>query len=269
MDLILQKDIKNLGKAGDRVRVRPGYARNYLLPKKLALVLNENRLGEWKHRQKITEARKKKALLERESLLKKLSAVHLIFKREGQAGGRLFGSISPADISRELEQKHRLPVDKRDIAPELLKTVGEHRVKISLDPKRQTEIKVTVQKILSEKDKRAAGKKPVPETSDRKEAQKSKEVLKKDAPPEESENPAKTAVREPPADEIAAAEEKSLSAGEALKKPSAEPNDKKPSPEKKLSPAELSGEAPSDPDRKASSMEKPAGKPPSGERSET
>ena len=154
MELILQKDIKNLGKAGDRVRVRPGYARNYLLPKKLALTLDETRLGEWKHKQQVIRACKKKAASERDLLLKKLSVVHLTFEKESRAGGHLFGSVSPVDISRELEQKQGLLVDKRDIAMEPLKTEGEHQVKITLDSKRQTEIKVTVKKILSEKDKR-------------------------------------------------------------------------------------------------------------------
>ena len=153
MDLILQKDVKNLGKAGDRVHVRPGYARNYLLPKKLALTLDESRLGEWKHKQQVIEASKKKAVSARDQLLKKLSSVHLTFERESRTGGHLFGSVSPVEISRELEQKHGLLVDKRDIAAEPLKTVGEHQVKIALDSERQTEIKVIIKKIFSEKDK--------------------------------------------------------------------------------------------------------------------
>lgn len=174
MDIILQKDIKNLGKAGDRVSVKPGYARNYLLPKKLALVLDENRLGEWKHKQRIIEARKKKALQERNLLLEKLSSIHLTFEREGQTGGRLFGSISPVDISRELEQKHHLSVDKRDIATEPLKTVGDHPVKIALDSERQTEIKVTIKRIITEKDKKK--KTSVSSTTGRKEKQHTKET---------------------------------------------------------------------------------------------
>ena len=242
MELILQKDIKNLGKAGDRVRVRPGYARNYLLPKKLALVLNENRLKEWKHRQKITEGRKKKALLEREALLKKLSAVHLVFKREGQTGGRLFGSISPADISRELDQKHRLPVDKRDIAPEPLKTVGEHRVKISLDPKRQTEIKITVQKILSEKDKKAASR-PAAENPDRTEALKESPQTK-DTP---EENPSSAAV----------------------KAPSDGGKTSPPAEAKRLSSPEVSDKGPADPESGEASKEKADGKARGGKTSET
>ena len=153
MDLILQKDVKNLGKAGDRVRVKPGYARNYLLPKRLALTLDESRLGEWKHKQQVIKASKKKAASARDQLLKKLSSVQLTFERESRTGGHLFGSVSPVEISRELEQKHGLLVDKRDIAAEPLKIVGEHQVKIALDSERQTKIKVIIKKIFSEKDK--------------------------------------------------------------------------------------------------------------------
>ena len=179
MEIILQKDIKNLGKAGDRVRVRPGYARNYLLPKKLALTLDETRLGEWRHKQQVIEARKKKAVSERDLLLKKLSVVHLTFEKESRAGGHLFGSVSPVDISRELEQKQGLLVDKRDIAMEPLKTEGEHQVKITLDSDRQTEIKVTIKKILSEKDKRkkVAGPSPVEEEPEQLEKQQAKDPV--------------------------------------------------------------------------------------------
>ena len=180
MEIILQKDIKNLGKAGDRVRVRPGYARNYLLPKKLALTLDETRLGEWKHKQQVIEARKKRAASERDLLLKKLSAVHLTFERESRAGGHLFGSVSPVDISRELEEQQGLLVDKRDITTEPLKTEGEHQVKIALDSERQTEIKVIIKKILSEQDtqKKAGGASPEKEGSEKLEKQRAKDPVK-------------------------------------------------------------------------------------------
>ena len=162
MEVILQKDVKSLGKTGDRVRVRPGYARNYLFPKKLAMALDESKLKEWKHKQRIIEARKKKAEKERDGLLEKLASTHLTFKRETRADGQLFGSVSPMDISRELEIKHHLSVDKRDITVEPLKTTGDHQVKVVLDSKRQTEIKVTVRQIVSEKDQTAKQEKKKP-----------------------------------------------------------------------------------------------------------
>ena len=157
MKMVLQKDVKNLGKAGDSVQVKAGYARNYLLPKKLAMVLDERSLKEWKHKKVILEAKKRKAALERKSLLERLASVHLVFEKESRSEGRIFGSITPADISKALDEKHGFSVDKRDILIPSLKTLGEHSVQISLDSNLKTELKVTVKRKVSEKGKDSKG----------------------------------------------------------------------------------------------------------------
>lgn len=152
MNLILEKDVKNLGKAGDKVSVKPGYARNWLLPKKLAVTLNEDRLKEWKHKQHIIEIRKKKAGDDRDSTISKLNEIHLVFEKEAKNEGQLFGSVSSVEISRILFEKHNLSVDKRDILSDPLKTVGKHKVKISLDTKRETFLSVSIEKSSSRKE---------------------------------------------------------------------------------------------------------------------
>lgn len=148
MKLILEKDVKNLGKAGDQVSVKPGYARNWLLPQKLAISLNENRLKEWKHKQYIIEVRKRKAGEERDKTLARLENIHLVFEKEARPQGQLFGSLSAGEISKALEEKHKLLVDKRDILSEPLKTIGKHKVKIALDSTRESFLSLTIKAIV-------------------------------------------------------------------------------------------------------------------------
>lgn len=152
MKLILEKDVKNLGKAGDKVSVKPGYARNWLLPKKLAVTLNKDRIKEWKHKRYIIEVRKKKAGEERNNILSKIKEIQLVFEKEARSGGQLFGSVSSVEISKVLFEKHNLSVDKRDIILlDPLKTVGEHQVKITLDPTRETFLSINIKKSSSQK----------------------------------------------------------------------------------------------------------------------
>ena len=148
MKLILQTDVKNLGKTGDQVSVKKGFARNYLIPKGYAVLMNKNRLKAWEHQKVIIEAKKRKAISERQSLIEKLSSIKLKFKKEAQKDNRLFGSVTAHEISQSLEKLHNLSVDKRDIHFTELKTVGEHSVMIKLDSENQTEIKLSIKGIV-------------------------------------------------------------------------------------------------------------------------
>ena len=113
MKLILQKDVKNLGKAGDTVKVKDGHARNYLIPEGLALVLNEGRLKDFKHKQNIIKTRKKQAVTDRAALLEKIAGVFVSFEKESHGDGHLFGSVNSTEISKALEKEHKLFVDKK------------------------------------------------------------------------------------------------------------------------------------------------------------
>ena len=152
MKLILEKDVKNLGKAGDEISVKPGYARNYLLPQKLATTLNETRIKEWKHKHYIIEIRKKKAEEERKKTISCLDKIHLTFEKEARSQGQLFGSVSSGEISKVLEEQHNLSIDKRDILSDPLKTTGIHKVKIALDSKRETFLSITIKKVSAKKE---------------------------------------------------------------------------------------------------------------------
>lgn len=144
MRLILQKDVKNLGKTGDQVLVKDGYARNFLVPKGYALPLNKSRLKVWKHQQVIISAKKRKAVAERKALIEKLSSIKLNFEKESLKDGKLFGSVTNHEMSQALEKLHNISVDKRDISPSILKTVGDHTVTIRLDLDNKTDIPIKI-----------------------------------------------------------------------------------------------------------------------------
>ena len=186
MKLILQKDVKNLGKAGDQVLVKKGYARNFLIPQGQAIPLNKDRLRVWKHQKVLIEAKKRKAISERKVLIEKLSSIKLKFEKESLKDGKLFGSVTAYDISQSLEKFHNISVDKRDISLTTLKTVGDHTVTISLDSEHKTDITVSIKGKITKKTNQDS---PLPAklTSVNKEQKKLKDTDLKETQPETSE----------------------------------------------------------------------------------
>ena len=155
MKLILQKDVKNLGKAGDQVSVKNGFARNFLIPKGYAFLLNKDRLRAWNHQKTIIEAKKRKAVSERQKIIDRLSSIKLVFERESQKDNKIFGSVTAHEISQALEEKHNVSVDKRDIHFSELKAVGNHKINIQLDSELKTEILLTIKGKIRKKQETA------------------------------------------------------------------------------------------------------------------
>jgi large subunit ribosomal protein L9 len=145
MKVILQKDVKNVGKVGDVVNVALGYARNFLFPRKMAILAAEKSVHEWEHLKAVAEAKKKKAQVERKALLDKLSGVALTFKMAAGEKEKIFGSVTAHDVSKELEVKGFL-VDRRDIHFEPIKALGQHKVTVSYGEGLSAELTVVVEK---------------------------------------------------------------------------------------------------------------------------
>ena len=143
MQLLLKKDLKDLGKAGEIVSVKAGFARNFLLPRQLAVPCDESRKAEWAHLQKVAQIKAKKAVAERKSVAEKLQDVQLMFERQASQAGRLFGSVSPLDISKQLDELG-FAVDKRDIHIHPLKEVGEHKVPVKLGPEVEVQVALKI-----------------------------------------------------------------------------------------------------------------------------
>ena len=147
MKVVLQQDVKDLGKVGDLCTVSSGYARNFLFPRKLAVEATEGKVKEFQHLQKVAEIKKQKMLSVRKELLEKLASTDITFKMDaGENSDKLFGSITNFDISQKLEEMG-LSVDRRDILlEEPIKILGQHKATVKLGEGLQGDLTVNVER---------------------------------------------------------------------------------------------------------------------------
>lgn len=143
MKVILQKDVKDLGKVGDLLSVANGYARNYLFPRKLAVEATEKKVKHFEHLQRVAVLQKNKAVEGRKKTIQDLSGVVLEFKVQASDEEKLFGSIAAQEISKELEKKG-FEVDKKDIQLEPIKVLGQHKALVVLGDEAELKAEVTV-----------------------------------------------------------------------------------------------------------------------------
>jgi large subunit ribosomal protein L9 len=145
MKVILKQDVKNLGKANTLVNVNDGYARNYLIPKGLAVMADSTAINEMKMRSDAENTKKERELANAEKIAGKLSDVTVVFHSKAGENGKLFGSITGKDIADKLEKDFSINVDKRKInLPEAIRTLGVHEVEIKLYKGVSSVIKVNV-----------------------------------------------------------------------------------------------------------------------------
>ncbi|MFC1670300.1 50S ribosomal protein L9 [Spirochaetota bacterium] len=146
MKVILQKDIENLGDAGDVKEVADGFARNYLLPKKLVTIANESSKKAIEHQEKLIKIKKEKRKKQSEKLSESFSGLELTFQAQVGEDEKLFGSVTSMDISKKLKEMG-YNVDKRKIVLESpIKSIGEFEIQIKLDEGLAPQIKVIVEK---------------------------------------------------------------------------------------------------------------------------
>jgi large subunit ribosomal protein L9 len=144
MQLILREDVDSLGKAGDLVTVKPGYGRNYLLPRKLAVTANASNVKALKAEQAAISARQAKLKKGAEDQAAKLSAVNVTIKRKVGDQDKLFGSVTALDIAEALAAGGQ-KVDRRLLhLAEPIKTVGTHEVEVRLHRGVVAKVKVQV-----------------------------------------------------------------------------------------------------------------------------
>jgi large subunit ribosomal protein L9 len=143
--IILTRDVSNLGQAGDVKDVAAGYARNYLIPKGLAIKATPGALKEFERRQAAEARRGEKMSAHAEALAQRLSGVTLVFEAKAGEKGRLYGSITPAEIAEALGREVGETFDRRkQILSEPLRHVGEHVVSVRLASDVVAEVKVVV-----------------------------------------------------------------------------------------------------------------------------
>jgi large subunit ribosomal protein L9 len=144
MEVILKEDVVNLGKIGEVVRVRDGYARNYLLPRGLVLVANKKNLKTFEHQKKIVADQKQKVMRQAETVSNQLATVAVVIPMKVGEEGRLFGSVTTMQIEKALKTKG-VNVERRKIhLNEPIKMVGDYEVPIRLSADVTVPLKVSV-----------------------------------------------------------------------------------------------------------------------------
>jgi len=133
MKVILLEDLKGIGKKGQLINAADGHARNYLLPKKLAMEATEHNVRELEARKKALENKKRKDYLDALELKKTLESKGIDLRVKTGESGRLFGSVTNKEVADALAAQHGIQLDKKKIAlAEPIKTVGEKKAEIKL-----------------------------------------------------------------------------------------------------------------------------------------
>ena len=145
MKVILTADIKSVGKKGQVIDASDGYARNYLLPKKLAVVADNANLNELKTKQDANKYKKDMSRASAEELSKKMKDFELVFKIKAGENGKTFGSVTSKDIAEALNKKYYVEVDKKKIGlDDAIKTLGTYTIDIKLYEGITGKLKVSV-----------------------------------------------------------------------------------------------------------------------------
>ncbi|HCL01094.1 MAG TPA: 50S ribosomal protein L9 [Lachnoclostridium phytofermentans] len=145
MQVILLDDVKALGKKGEVVNVSDGYARNFILPKKLGLEATPKNLNDLKL-QKAAEAKLAQEILEQaQALAKEIESKSILLKIKSGEGGRTFGSVSTKEIAIALKEQLGYDIDKKKLVlNDQIKNMGTYTVPVKLHPKVTAELKVKV-----------------------------------------------------------------------------------------------------------------------------
>lgn len=144
MKVILNENIETLGHIGDIVKVAPGYARNYLLPKKLAVLATEGNAKALEHTKRQMAYKKNKALDTAKSLVAKLEALSIVLSHKAGEEGKLFGAVTNMEIAAFLKA-NGFDIDRKSIVlADAIKHIGEFTVAVKIHPEVTATLKVTV-----------------------------------------------------------------------------------------------------------------------------
>ena len=144
MDIILTENVKGLGNIGDVVNVKPGYARNFLIPKGIAVEANTRNIKELEHNKRQLARKAEKLSQEAADIKARIEAIECSFVHKASEEGKLFGSVTTMEIAEGLAAKG-IEIDRRKILlDQPIKSLGEHQVEIKLNAGVSATLKVTV-----------------------------------------------------------------------------------------------------------------------------
>ncbi len=147
MQVLLIKDVPGIGKAGQTKNVADGHARNYLLPRGLAVIASSGAVKQAESLKLAAAKREAETLQEAQTLANALNAIKLDFKVKAGENDRLFGAITTADIASRLEKEHKITIDKRKIELDHpIKDLGQRSVPIKIHPEVTANVQVLVER---------------------------------------------------------------------------------------------------------------------------
>lgn len=148
MKVILKEDVKGLGKKESLVEVSDGYARNFLLPKGLAVEASSANINVMNAKKEAERTKRERELAKAKELAAKLREITVVIKAKAGENGKLFGSITSKDISDKLKSDFGLEVDKKKIVmPDALKSLGTTEIEVKLYPEVSTKITVKIEQV--------------------------------------------------------------------------------------------------------------------------
>lgn len=146
MKVILNQDVKSLGKKGDIIEVSDGYARNFILAKKLGVEANSSNLNDLKLKKANDEKIAQQQLEDAREYAKVIESKKVVLKIKQGEGGKTFGSISSKEIAAAAKEQHDIELDKKKIVlKDPIKSVGTFQVPIKLHPKVTASLQVSVE----------------------------------------------------------------------------------------------------------------------------
>lgn len=185
MEVILNKDVSNLGRVGEIVNVTPGYARNFLLPRSMAIIASRSNKKFLEHQKRMVEAQKKKIRAESEVLATEIAKLSIKLKKRFNEQEKMFGSLNETEIVDALKKLgHQF--DRRDVDLGDIREAGTHKIKVRLPGDVFAEVALTIEamKVEAKSVKKSKGEKKA-KASKTEEAPASEELKAADAASEE------------------------------------------------------------------------------------
>jgi large subunit ribosomal protein L9 len=145
MQVLLIKDVDNLGYAGDVKKVANGFGRNYLLPQQMAVLATPGAIKQAETIRKAAEKQRAQEMEDAQAIANQIVGIELLFERRAGDTGKLYGSVTSGDIADAIEEKTRIAIDKRKVAlPEPIRNLGKQEVVVKLMIDLNTTINVEV-----------------------------------------------------------------------------------------------------------------------------
>ncbi len=144
VNVVLRADVENLGSTGDVVKVKPGYARNFLVPRGLASIATRANVKQIEHEKELARQKAAKLRAEQEKIAAELEKVVVMIAKEAGEEGKLFGSVTAADVAEGLARKGYEVDKKKLVVPDHIKEVGTYEVFVKLQQGVQAKVRLEV-----------------------------------------------------------------------------------------------------------------------------